>query len=249
MAKPKKYAYCIGLNYEGTPDELRGCRADAENLAAVMRGRGFDSVEAYFSQTPAEFFNSMASFAERLTPADTLVITYSGHGTQAYDPSEPREFDWYDEAICLWSAQTGIQVVKDDDIQRAISRIRGVIFFISDSCYAGGLDRMTAAPKAGHRQKFILFDPATMPVYNPALPKAEKPNPFQRVYQLFACDEQEVSWDTASGGVFTNALLKHYAAGTKSVGKLIDKCREDLRDWQTPVLAPIIRGNKSRYLF
>lgn len=249
MKKPVKRGYCIGLNYTGTENELRGCEADANNLAAVMRQRGFDDVQTYYECTPAEFFDSLDFFAGIQTPADTLVITYSGHGTQVYDPTDPRELDWYDEAICLWTRGSGIEVVKDDDIQRALGRIKGSVFFISDSCYAGGLDRAISKPPSGDaRQKFIPFDPDTMLIYRPK-GTAKAATRLQRVYQLFACDEQEVSWDTGKGGVFTNALLKHYAAGTKGVGKLIEKCRADLVDWQTPTMPPPIRGSKARYLF
>lgn len=248
MAKPKRLAYCIGLNYTGTENELRGCEADANNLAAVMLRRGFE-VDVLDESSAAEFFNALDFYAGIQTPADTLVITYSGHGTQVYDPTDPRELDWYDEAICLWTRGGGIEAVKDDDIQKALGRIKGSVFFISDSCYAGGLDKDVKVPPTDDaRQKFIPFDPDTMLIYRPK-GTAKAATRLQRVYQLFACDEQEVSWDTGKGGVFTNALLKHYNAGTKGVGKLIEKCRADLVDWQTPVMPPPIRGSKARYLF
>jgi len=44
MAKPKKYGYCIGINYAGTENELRGCEADAANLSALMSKRKFDRI-------------------------------------------------------------------------------------------------------------------------------------------------------------------------------------------------------------
>lgn len=251
MAKPRRYGYCIGINYEGTVNALNGCRADADNLAAVMRGRGFGSVDVYYHCTAGEFFDTLDWYAKTLRPSDTLVITYSGHGTQIYDPTQPREADWYDEAICLWDSETGIQAVTDDAIQSALRKVRGSVFFISDSCYAGGLDRSGAAAMVGedYRTKYIPFDPETMQVIRPKEIPPTSENPFQRVYQLFACAEEEVSYDTSKGGVFTNALIKNYRAGVKGVGKLIDKCVIDLNTWQTPRLAPVIRGTKARYLF
>src|SRR3954471_10097399 len=96
-----KRALCIGINdYPGTENDLAGCRNDAEDWAAALTARGFDTRRLI--DTAASGAAIRAAIHELLTtpaPGTAVVITYSGHGTWLPDTSGD-EPDHRDEALC-----------------------------------------------------------------------------------------------------------------------------------------------------
>jgi hypothetical protein len=73
-----------------------------------------------------------------LYPGDLFLISYSGHGSQVPDPSEP---DQRSETWVLWNRQ-----LIDDELYALWGRFRpGVrILLISDSCHSGTVSRQVA---------------------------------------------------------------------------------------------------------
>ena len=152
-------ALCIGINnYPGTQMDLQGCVNDANDWAAALAERGFKVAKLLDEQaTKAAMVAAMNDLIGKAGKSDSLVITYSGHGT--YQPDEDGdEADGLDEALCPYDLQTNGAALVDDEI-RAIfgARKAGVrIVLISDSCHSGTVTRAAKAENdADTRPRFM----------------------------------------------------------------------------------------------
>ncbi len=154
-----KNALCIGINnYPGTHMDLQGCVNDANDWAAALAARGFKVAKLLDGQaTKAAMVKAMNELIGTADKGDSLVITFSGHGT--YQPDEDGdEADGLDEALCPYDLQTNGAALVDDEI-RAIfgARKAGVrLVLISDSCHSGTVTRAARAEKdADTRPRFM----------------------------------------------------------------------------------------------
>jgi hypothetical protein len=154
-----KNALCIGINnYPGTHMDLQGCVNDANDWAAALAARGFKVAKLLDGQaTKAAMVKAMNDLIGTAGKGDSLVITFSGHGT--YQPDEDGdEADGLDEALCPYDLQTNGAALVDDEI-RAIfgARKAGVrLVLISDSCHSGTVTRAAKAEKdADTRPRFM----------------------------------------------------------------------------------------------
>lgn len=226
----KRRALVIGLNYDGTPYRLSGCVQDALEIKTRIDVSRYDAVMHTETVTPGEVAEYLGFIARTHTKSDSFYFTYSGHGTQIPGP----EADGYDEALCLYDRPNGITLLKDNDLAAMLSRIEGNVFVILDSCYSGGMERNAAPPAyPDMKRRFIPYDPA-FPVFTPDKAKTAPRSTVRRQYNLFACAESEVSWDTGGGGVFTSSLVYHFDKGRHGIGAIMRGCVESCKGLQTP---------------
>lgn len=143
-----KKALCIGINnYPGTHMDLQGCVNDAQDWTNVLQSRGFMTSALLDQQaTKAVMMSALSDLINNAVAGDSLVITFSGHGT--YQPDKDGdEVDGLDEALCPYDIQTKGEALTDDEIH-AIFKARkpGVkLVLISDSCHSGTVTRAAAA--------------------------------------------------------------------------------------------------------
>lgn len=142
-----KKALCIGINnYPGTQMDLSGCVNDANDWAKELDKRGFITHSLLDTQaTKAAMVSAMQELIGEAVQGDSLVITFSGHGT--YQPDfDGDEIDGLDEALCPFDIQTQAEALSDDEIRGLFAeREIGVrILLIADSCHSGTVIR--AAP-------------------------------------------------------------------------------------------------------
>lgn len=154
-----KKALCIGINnYPGTHMDLQGCVNDAQDWAATLTGRGFKVTTLLDDQaSKAAMVKAMDELVGKGAKGDTLVITFSGHGTYQPD-TDGDEADGLDEALCPWDLQTNGAALIDDEIRDIFAaRKAGVrIVLISDSCHSGTVTRAAKAEKdAVTRPRFM----------------------------------------------------------------------------------------------
>ena len=154
-----KKALCIGINnYPGTNMDLAGCVNDANDWADAFTQRGF-TVQRLLDQkaTKGAMVETIGSLISGAVKGDSVVITFSGHGTYAPDENGD-EADGLDEAVCPHDITAGKALI-DDEIRELFSqRAAGVrIIFISDSCHSGTVTRAAAPdPQAdGARPRFL----------------------------------------------------------------------------------------------
>lgn len=216
-----KRALCIGINdYPGTDSDLSGCINDAEDWAAELADRGF-SVETLLDAEAghAAMHGAIAGLVEQARPGDTLVITYSGHGTWVPDSSGD-EPDGRDEGLCPWDiGSTG--PLLDDEIRQLFGRraVGARIVLISDSCHSGSVTRgdYSDLDAGAPRARFLPLE-AWMPGNElPAL--ANRPRALVSGLRrsggdllLAGCLDTQYSWDTRfhgrANGAFTYYALK-----------------------------------------
>lgn len=237
-----KKALCIGINdYPGTGSDLAGCVNDANDWAATLTAKGFTVTKLIDSQaSKAAMMESLGGLIGNARAGDTLIITYSGHGTWQPDTSGD-EPDGRDEALCPWDITTK-GALLDDDIHTLFGRrAAGVrILLISDSCHSGSVTRGDESDIDPGMPRARFLPPS---VWMPAgqLPRAEnRPSVLisglSRVggdLLLAGCKDTEFSWDTRFSGR-PNGAFTYYALKTlKSLpsGATYDAWFKAIRDY------------------
>lgn len=185
-----KRALCIGINdYPGTGSDLRGCVNDANDWAATLGGRGFTVSKLLDSQaTKAAMVEAFAGLIGGAKDGDTVVITFSGHGTLAPDTSGD-EIDGYDEALCPYDIHQG-KVLLDDEIHELFNkRPAGArLILISDSCHSGTVTRNAPQDPDATEAPRIRFLPLANWLPEDQLPKGAGGRPLTTlpVSQVFS---------------------------------------------------------------
>lgn len=156
-----KRALCIGVNnYPGTHMDLAGCVNDANDWAAELTARGFSVTRLLDAQaSKAAMIEAMRSVIGGAASGDSVVLTFSGHGTYVPDLNGD-EIDGLDEALCPYDIQTSGSALTDDELHSLFaSRKSGVkLLLISDSCHSGTVTRAAAPdPEEGDvpRPRFL----------------------------------------------------------------------------------------------
>ena len=217
-----KKALCIGINdYPGTQNDLSGCINDANDWAAELAGRGFAVSKMLDSQaTHAAMTAGIASLINGAIKGDTLVITYSGHGTWVPDSSGD-EPDGRDEGLCPYDIGSAGPLLDDQIRQMFAARAAGVrILLLSDSCHSGSVTRgIEDDLDPGHpRARFMPLE-AWMPA-NELPPASARPTHLVGGLKrsggdllLSGCLDTQYSWDTSFKGR-PNGAFTYYAIKT-----------------------------------
>jgi len=228
-----KNALCIGINnYPGTHMDLQGCVNDAQDWAATLKTRGFTiNMLLDGDATKAAMVQSMTSLVSGAASGDSLVITYSGHGTYQPD-TDGDEIDGLDEALCPYDLQTKGSALVDDEIRTIFgARKPGVrLVLISDSCHSGTVNRAAPAdPDAeGPRPRFMPMGNwlpeeklplARMGKLASLIPPSAGPSPFTKALSkqlgdllMSGCKEgpNNYSYDAKIAGRY-NGAFTYYA--------------------------------------
>ena len=217
-----KKAICIGINdYPGTQADLTGCVNDAHDWAGILEARQFEVRKLLDAQaTKAEMKRAIGGLIAGAEPDDTLIITYSGHGTWVPDTSGD-EADGRDEGLCPHDIRTA-GALLDDEIHALFNqrRERVRILLLSDSCHSGSVIRGDDSDldEGGPRARFLPLE-AWMTT-------DQLPRGLQRPSALFGglarvggdlllsgCMDTEYSWDTQFHGR-PNGAFTYYAIKT-----------------------------------
>jgi hypothetical protein len=211
-----KLALCIGINdYPGTDNDLAGCRNDAEDWAAALMSRGFDTRRLLDSAASGAAIRAgIGDLLSRAAAGDTVVITYSGHGTWVPDTNGD-EPDHRDEALCPHDiAENGPLV--DDDLHdlfaEAAPDVRTIL--ISDSCHSGTLTRLhhPIGDRPG-RARFLAPSTFLRATLTPTRVSLRAPR--STALLLSGCRDAEYSYDATfdgrPNGAFTYVALRALA--------------------------------------
>lgn len=196
-----KHIFCIGLNYRGSKFELPDCELDAENLHTVITPKKGVLSKIYKSASPSDI-DQILERCESFPKSDTIVFTFSGHGTTLPDSSG---------AIVLNNPKiaNGIIAYRTSDIINRFAKMKASSILVLDNCYSasGSPDKHKSAKSASFICRSIIYSEINMlhQSNNSILPKRGASVP--RTLALFASGESEPAYSTGYGGAFTNALI------------------------------------------
>lgn len=238
-----KRAIIIGINYTGEPYALPDCEQDADTMAAMLKKQGVETTVVKGDCSPSWFMSHLMHVATtEQEPKDTLYIYFSGHGTQFPDPTEENGIG---EALCFYDKRHGqIVLLKDDDLVAALDRIPGTKIIIFDSCFSGGMDRDSVAPIEGIKRKSLQYDPDSMPFHGADITRDVLRLTPQ--YYLFACSEEQVSYSTGNGGVFTIALKQCDRFGYRTLSKIVKATKAACYSYGQAPTAHVVGGSYSK---
>ncbi len=214
----------IGINsYPGTGADLYGCVNDAPDWADLLRSRGFAaSILLDQAASHTAILEHLQNFIGEADAGDTLVITYSGHGTWVPD-KDGDEADRRDEALCpsdLMSAGP----ITDDQLYRLFTMGNPLanLAFISDSCHSGTVSRLLPPMTWQSRPRQVRFLSPSLFLSGPETTRARalEQRPIvggsrASALLLSGCKDNEYSYDAWFGdrpnGAFTRAAIDAYA--------------------------------------
>ncbi|MDW7694439.1 caspase family protein [Flammeovirgaceae bacterium SG7u.111] len=139
----KGYSIHVGVNrisethYEKNYDPLTAPVWDAERMRFIADKEGFIPIATLLNEaaTRENFFSKIELSSSRMTDEDTLMITFSGHGSSFRDSKNPRDYKIV-QAICLYD-----WMLREDELLIVLDGLfnsKQKIIFISDSCHSGG---------------------------------------------------------------------------------------------------------------
>jgi hypothetical protein len=167
--------------------------------------------------TRAAMEERMRSLVSAAAGGDSIVITYSGHGTWMPD-EDGDEPDRRDEALCPHDLKTAGPLLDDQLYEIFADRKQGVrVALISDSCHSGSLARISRP--LGERSARIRYLPPEVFLSSALRPAAERAAsaPFRGTSRTSAlvmagCQDTEYSYDANFGGrpngAFTYVALR-----------------------------------------
>jgi hypothetical protein len=240
----------IGLNhvdpaqYEGWDGALNACVADAKDMRALAKKRGFKENLLLLDEdaTAGAVSGAIAGAAKALSKGDMLLLTYSGHGGQVKDRNHD-EKDRMDETWVLFDRE-----LVDDELFTLWGKFKpGVrILALSDSCHSGTVVKdFPAFLDGGPRARFMpravaaKVEKAHESLYRKIQKEnkgSEKAKVGASVLLISGCMDNQTSMDGDSNGAFTGALKKIWAGG-KFKGpyrSFRDKIVAQLPSTQTP---------------
>lgn len=145
-------ALVIGINYNGTRDQLRGCINDGNNIISLLKSKaGFTDSQIIFMNdnlpsssplfpTRQKILAQMALVVNRARneSIDNVWVSYSGHGSRVRDTNR-EEKDGFDETICPVDYASAGMITDDTLYSTLISPMPKQTRIVSlfDSCRSG----------------------------------------------------------------------------------------------------------------
>lgn len=217
----------IGLNhvdpaqYEGWDGELNACIADAKDMQALAKKRGFKGNLLLLDEkaTAGSVSSAIAAAAKVLRKGDVLLLTYSGHGGQVKDRNRD-EKDRMDETWVLFDRE-----LVDDEIYTLWGKFKpGVrILALSDSCHSGTVVKdfpafLNGGPRARFMPRVVAakVEKAHESLYRKIQKQhkgSEKTKIAASVLLISGCMDNQTSMDGDNNGAFTDTLKRVWAGG------------------------------------
>lgn len=229
---PRGMSIHVGVNsvdpdhYDGWDGALNACEFDAKDMQSLAASKGFESSILLTQDATADAVRGALERAAReLAPGDMLFMTYSGHGGQVPDRNDEDEQDRSDETWVLYDRQ-----LVDDELYALWATFQpgARVFLLSDSCHSGTVSRAIdaevpdvvatadAAAAASPRYRALPRDvmiatyrahAAAYDGIQNAVPTAEKADVGATVLLISGCQDDQLSLDGFSNGLFTENLL------------------------------------------
>jgi hypothetical protein len=203
-------------SYNGWAGACPGTVLDATNMVELLRSRGYTVTFLINEQATMQgVYDACVAAGTGMVAGDKLFVYGSSHGSQVPD-RDGDEGDGLDETVCLWDGQ-----FVDDRVYELLVRVpEGVeVDMMTDCCHSDSNFR-------GGPPRVYLFPPEIIS------------GVVCSFTHYAGCGDAELSFGSAAGGVFTNAMLGAFTGGISRRGWFY-KARRRLPDNQIPRLAVV----------
>ncbi|KAF9482964.1 hypothetical protein BDN70DRAFT_874375 [Pholiota conissans] len=204
----RRKALCIGINYLGQPNELRGCINDAKHVRRFLIEKGGyrsedvllltdDARDPRNLPTRANMLHAMRWLVKSAKQNDALFFHYSGHGGQTQD-LDGDEVDGWDEVIYPMDYQSAGHILDDTLNEVMVKPLPGGcrLTALFDACHSGTvLDLSYMYSSHGRLKGMHISDRHWQKKATPA-----------DVISWSGCMDGETSADTFQGGVAVGAM-------------------------------------------
>jgi peptidoglycan hydrolase-like protein with peptidoglycan-binding domain len=217
----------IGVNslntaHYGADFALASCVNDARKMQEIAQALGYDATTFENKQaTVANFTAFMRGAINDLVAGDSLLITFSGHGSQLPNTSDDNEADLLDETLCFYD-----RMLIDDEFHALLAQLRdGVrVHAVFDSCHSKTAykDILIEQPKT--------FEDVQKKYYDKDLAKLKELTTVTVVTIANAAPGEEDNEDTVSGQPIATDSLSKALDGDKPELANPPKFKEDRND-------------------
>ena len=231
-------------------ESLRSCRNDARTMYEIAVDAQFEAVLLKDIEATRKVFEQFLVEAAKLKSGDSVMITFSGHGTELLDVNGDEPLQWdgtpgRDQTICLYDNN-----LIDDELYGMLGNLRaGVqVCVILDSChsatavslFSAQLNRFSFDGRSVLRQprgasvvglrQLVERRGAEFAAAQAQYPLGNRQPLNATVISMSACADDQVALDGSNEndhGLFTSTLLSvwnnHTFAGFQ---QFIDRIRE-----------------------
>jgi len=130
----------LDANHYGGEFALASCVNDARKMREIAESLGY-SAETLENEeaTIANFTGFMRGVISDLFAGDSVMISFSGHGSQLPNSSDDEEADLLDETLCFYD-----RMLLDDEFYALLAQFReGVrVHAVFDSCHSGTVAKL-----------------------------------------------------------------------------------------------------------
>ncbi len=152
----KIYGLVIGVDEYQFITDLHGAVNDARDIEDALSGIGAEVTTLLNDAASRDaVMAEWRRLAELMTPADQLIVTYAGHGSNEPEAIKGSEQDGRDENLLLagfspYGTSAG-ERIRDDEIAELLALSQpGQVIFVADACHSGTLSR-DLTPSLGYR--------------------------------------------------------------------------------------------------
>lgn len=226
-----KRALLMGLNYAGTPYELKGCINDVQNIKTLLLKNNYTESNITILTDNAPQLPTRANIMKELfklttLPSTELFIYYSGHGSIVRDRNGD-ERSGKDSVIVPCDFETS-DFILDDYLFVMISKLKCKTTLLFDSCNSGTVCDLPY---------YVTYTRGKL-VQNTTRRITKLANP--NICMISGCKDDQSSIDSFIDGnycgAFTNAFLQSIEPKKSIVNLYVDICKK-LSEAQTPVLS------------
>lgn len=182
-------AVVVGVEKSSVFGRCPGARVDSNRMNNLLKKNVKDITLLQDENATKDNFKAAMELA---LDSDLMIVYYSGHGgSQRFSDTGPEEEDGKDEFLCLYDGP-----FRDNDIWGYIQRAKGRVFLVFDCCHSETMFRTVGFTMA-------MTDGMVFPADSNTI----------KMLCWSGCADSTFSYGSATGGEFTNALLKYYKNG------------------------------------
>lgn len=225
------YAIVVGMETSKFAGSCDGAGYDADRMYNLFTNYTPNVVKMRDGNgTKANVAKAFADAIEKAGKDGLVIFYYSGHGgSDPFKDTGIEEDDGKDEYLCLYDTY-----MRDNEIWNIISKSKGRICLIFDCCHS---QTMMRSPS------FRVIPPLT---WDHTMTDSV---PFSMLCWS-GCPDDTYSYGSATGGQFTNALLRHFNAN-KTYEQLWTDIKNDrtLRRFENPQSTVLGNGFEGKAVF